>query len=129
MDAMNEINDDVVDTREVMDAIADLESQIESDEEQGDTDGDAASRVKRFAYLIKVTDEIETCAGDGCRDGVMLIAKHHFRDYAEELAEDLGLIEDGARWPYTCIDWEAAARDLAMDYSEIEIDGTTYLYR
>lgn len=43
--------------------------------------------------------------------------------FAQETAEQLGEIDDNAKWPYTCIDWacidwEWAARELMMDYSE-----------
>lgn len=34
-------------------------------------------------------------------------------DFAQQLADDLGYMEDAPdRWPFTCIDWESAARDL-----------------
>jgi antirestriction protein len=39
-------------------------------------------------------------------------------DFAENMAEQCGLISDDAKWPHTCIDWERAALDLMMDYSE-----------
>lgn len=38
-------------------------------------------------------------------------------DFAEEFAEQLGLVDDSAQWPNNCIDWERAARDLMLDYS------------
>ncbi len=41
-------------------------------------------------------------------------------DFAEQIAEDLGLIDTNARWPSDCIDWEQAARELMMDYFEID---------
>lgn len=39
-------------------------------------------------------------------------------DFAESLASDLGMIQENAEWPNNYIDWERAARDLMMDYSE-----------
>lgn len=38
-------------------------------------------------------------------------------DFAEEMAEQCGF-EAPSAWPYNCIDWERAARDLMYDYSE-----------
>jgi antirestriction protein len=38
-------------------------------------------------------------------------------EFAQQLAEDLGEPAPTS-WPYTCIDWERAARDLMYDYSE-----------
>lgn len=39
-------------------------------------------------------------------------------DFAEEMAESMGSIDRNAAWPNSYIDWERAARDLMMDYSE-----------
>lgn len=39
-------------------------------------------------------------------------------EFAEDIADSLGLVEESNRWPNYCIDWEWAARELMMDYSE-----------
>ena len=40
-------------------------------------------------------------------------------DFAESLAEELGYMEDAPKsWPFNCIDWEYAARELMYDYFE-----------
>lgn len=39
-------------------------------------------------------------------------------DFAQELAEQLGEIKKDVSWPYTCIDWEHAAKELMYDYAE-----------
>lgn len=39
-------------------------------------------------------------------------------DFAESFAEELGYINDSVQWPYTCIDWQHAARELMYDYNE-----------
>lgn len=41
-------------------------------------------------------------------------------DFAQQLAEDLGCMDKKASWPYTCIDWEWAARELMYDYRCID---------
>lgn len=38
--------------------------------------------------------------------------------FAEQLAEDIGAIKEECAWPYTCIDWEQAARELMQDFNE-----------
>jgi antirestriction protein len=38
--------------------------------------------------------------------------------FAQEIAEELGFIDNNVSWPYTCIDWEYAARELMYDYYE-----------
>lgn len=39
-------------------------------------------------------------------------------DFAQQLAEDLGVIDKEATWPNDCIDWEYAAKELMYDYAE-----------
>src|SRR3990167_943602 len=39
-------------------------------------------------------------------------------EFAQEQAEQLGEIPKENHWPHYCIDWEWAARELMMDYSE-----------
>lgn len=89
------------------------------------------------------TEELETLEGllsdlkgyggdeqwEGSWYPVMLIRESYFQEYAQELADDIGAIPKDAGWPCTCIDWEQAARELRMDYSSVEYDGVTYLYR
>lgn len=58
--------------------------------------------------------------------GVQLIADHYFTVHAQEVAESIGATDREQSWPHTCIDWEQAARDLQMDYTSIEIKGSTY---
>lgn len=36
------------------------------------------------------------------------------------------MIQDNAGWPNYCIDWDRAARDLKMDYTEIDFGGVSY---
>lgn len=39
-------------------------------------------------------------------------------DFAQNLAEELGAVPREHSWPASYIDWESAARDLFMDYSD-----------
>ena len=58
--------------------------------------------------------------------GVILIRDTYFQEYAQELANDLGLLDDNPRWPNNHIDWEAAANELKMDYAVVDFDGVDY---
>jgi antirestriction protein len=86
-----------------------------------------------LATLESALAEMAGCGGDhewrGVWYPVTLIRESDFEDYARELAEDIGAISRDAQWPLSFIDWEAAANALRIDYSDIEIDGTTYVYR
>ena len=61
--------------------------------------------------------------------GEQLIRDSYFKDYAMELAEDIGAVDANASWPNTCIDWDQAARELQMDYTSVEFAGVTYWIR
>jgi len=37
-------------------------------------------------------------------------------DFAQSLAEETGAINDDLQWPYTCIDWEYAAREIMYHF-------------
>jgi antirestriction protein len=114
------MSDRYLDTRELderRDEIKDtLETNVEDDERR---------------ELDEELAEIETIEGY-CPDfhhGETLIPEDEFEDYARELAEDIGAIDRDASWPAYCIDWERAASDLAMDYSLVEYQGTSYYVR
>jgi hypothetical protein len=89
---------------------------------------------KRIRYLEDTEDEeelaelkaLQAIENEYSLDST-LIREDCFEDYARELAEEVQGIPSG--WPYTCIDWEKAARELAQDYSTLELDGITYYVR
>lgn len=59
----------------------------------------------------------------------MIIHEDSFIAYAEELANDIGAVDDDAGWPNSFIDWEAAADALRADYTAVTYDGADYLLR
>lgn len=61
--------------------------------------------------------------------GNQLILDSHFKEYAEQFADDIGAVDRNGKWPHNCIDWDMAAEELKRDYSSIEIEGNTYWYR
>ncbi len=63
------------------------------------------------------------------KHGATLIRDSYFENYAQELAEELGVMEHNATWPYTCIDWEKAAEELQQDYTSVEFGDVTYWVR
>ena len=80
-------------------------------------------------FLEDEIDALQEVVDEGIDD--TLVHEDYFREYAEELAVDIGAIAHGQRdhWPYTCIDWEQAADELKQDYSVIDIRGGTYYSR
>lgn len=45
------------------------------------------------------------------------------REFAMEFAEGTGLLRESDLWPYTCIDWERATRELFYDYWSAPSEG------
>ena len=86
-----------------------------------------------FNILRDVLRELRGQGGDEQWQGswypCTLIKEDYFEEYARQLAEDVGSITDNMTWPCNFIDWQEAAEQLQMDYSSIEIAGTTFWYR
>jgi antirestriction protein len=40
------------------------------------------------------------------------------KDFAQNMAVEFGLLGKNIQWPYTCIDWDHAAKELMYDYCE-----------
>lgn len=143
-----------LDTRDLEDRRQELEDELETlksavteaeeafaaadDEDRDDAEIDLefARRALRdwddenrdeFDALNSLRDEFDHRSW---RDGITLIPEDNFEDYARDYAEDLyGNDIRKASWPFNCIDWKQAADALRMDYSSVEYEGTTYLYR
>jgi hypothetical protein len=99
----------------LQDAISDLEQW---DEENGD----------ELRSLKALAEEAEGYAADW-KYGEALIRDSYFKEYAMQLAEDIGAINGDATWPNNCIDWDQAAKELRMDYTAVDFDGITYWIR
>ena len=117
-----DLTDDIIDVRDIIERYEELEAE---------SDGlpDAEERYQ----LACILSDLKGAGGDEQWRGdwypLTLIRESHFVDYAEELACDCGDYPKQVRWPYTCIDWDQAARELQHDYTPIDIDGVTYFYR
>lgn len=116
-------HDPRLDSRDLLERLDDLAAR--EDDEADPLDDDERDELD---MLRDLRDETEGY-GDSWRDGVFFIADEDFVNYAQELAEDIGALPREHTWPTSYIDWDAAARDLRMDYTSCEIDGHTYWYR
>ena len=126
--------DDIIDSRGVIAYIEELESLLSDvDEERastGEPDDGTYDEERETLAALKALEE-EASASSDWTYGETLIRDSYFQTYAEELADDIGAIDPNlsGRWPYTCIDWEQAARELQMDYMSVDFDGVTYWIR
>lgn len=113
------------------DTQAEREAVTEARAALDDWDTDNADELAELGELI---EELRGAGGgdhqwEGDWFPRELIAESDFQEYAQELAEDCGMVNEGASWPNNCIDWERAARELAMDYSMVSFRGTDYYWR
>jgi hypothetical protein len=116
-------HDDVIDSRDVIARIEELEA-LEGDDENPMDESDIAE----LKALRSLQDDAEGYSEDW-KYGATLIRDSYFKNYAMELAEEIGAIDKDAKWPNTCIDWDQAARELQMDYTSVTFDGVDYWIR
>ena len=122
---MVEIGDDLLDSRDIDARIAELEAQDSED------DGSGLDELEReeLVALTSFRDEARDSTAEW-EDGASFIHERYFTEYAEELASDITDYDPrNCSWPYTCIDWDKAASDLQMDYTEVDFQGHTYYVR
>lgn len=126
---------DYIDVRDVIARVEHLEQLRQPGPVDLGDDNDTAQDdlFMELAMLESLLSDLEGNGGDeewrGSWYPVTLIRESYFKDYAEQLAEDIGAINSEASWPNNHINWEAAANELLIDYSSTEIDGVTYYYR
>lgn len=110
-----EVGDDIIYSRDIEARIEDLEGE----DELGDDERE------ELAALVALREEVRGVTSEW-RYGVTLISDAYFEEYARDLAEDTGMMDRKASWPYTCIDWSAAADELRQDYACVEFCGVEY---
>lgn len=133
--------DDIIDSRSVIDRIAELELEAVDRYADGREDlsyGELAEidhldhldldDAEELAALLDLAEQGEADVAEWA-DGATLIRDSYFEEYARQLAEDLGVIDPDASWPLSHIDWETAADDLKQDYTTVDFDGVTYWAR
>jgi len=111
--------DDLIDSRDVIERIGELEA-IESEDRDGEEQQELAA--------LKALEDEASGSGDW-QYGETLIRNSYFETYAQDLAEDLGYTNREQSWPFCHIDWSAAADALKADYTSIEFSGQTYWIR
>lgn len=113
-----------IDTRNIIEAAQDLRDEV-LDEDTGEANRELDTDE---AALLDFDDD----QGGGIEDyphGAQMIREDHFTEYAQELARDIGAINDDHGWPNGHIDWEAAATALQQDYTSVTFLGFDYWVR
>lgn len=111
--------DDIFDSRDALERIAELEELGERYREQPEEDEYTALKA------------LESWAEDNVSDwtyGEQFIHADYFEEYAEQAVKDAGCIpNDFPAW--IVIDWAETADSLKEDYEEVEFRGSTYFVR
>lgn len=142
----------------VLDAVTDAETALESfeetnpqwelDEAQQDERGALQETLKSAQETAETWSEDTENPCEECEElkilraladeasgspdwtyGETLIRDSYFREYAQDLANDIGAMPDTSVWPCTCIDWERAVEELQQDYMSVEFGDETYWIR
>lgn len=150
-------SDDVIDSRDVISRIEELESEREDlanvleeaetvfneakedDEKNMGTLEDAVDNARGElvdwdddnADELKALKDLQDEAEGYCPDwnyGATLIRDDYFEDYCQELVQDIGDLPHGIP-NYIVIDWEATADNIKVDYTSVDFDGVTYWVR
>ena len=112
---------DTIDSRDVIARIEDLE-RVRGIE---DLPRKSINELKALTELAKEAFDYT----EDWSDGTTLIRDSYFKAHAQDLAEDIGAISPTDSWPINCIDWDRAARELKMDYTEVYFAGVSYWVR
>ena len=134
--------DDVIDSRDVIARIQELEDELQDLEDAADEAADDTVRCAEIMAEISdwksqngdeltalraLASEAEDYAPDW-QHGATLVRESYWPTYAQEIVEDVGDMPRGIP-SYIVIDWEATADNLKVDYTEVDFDGVTYLVR
>lgn len=127
--AYNEYEEAAVDIRngegEYGETIGRYHFFVAYDEEYQFDDPEAAQEYETLTALAS------ECAGyaPAWEYGEILIRDSYFKEYAKQLAEDIGAIGSNVAWPLCCIDWDKAVKELKHDYTSVDYDGVAYWIR
>jgi hypothetical protein len=138
--------DDTIDSRDIIERIEELEAEREelesavNDPESDDETADAIAALAAWdADNLEELETLQALASEAEDSpdwvhGETLINESYFTDYIEELINDCYEMPKqmhSGDWPYRhmIIDYEAAAEEAKVDYTEVTFDGNVYLIR
>ena len=127
---MFEMNQDVFDSRDLIERLEELEAlegfSLDRDATEEDKEAFGREEDDELATLRKFADEANEVAD--WEHGETFISDDYFVDYCQEFLEDCGYIPRDIP-PFIEIDWEKTAKNMQVDYTSYELDGNTYWAR
>lgn len=122
-------NDSVVDLRMAVERLEELERELKECPAGWGLDSEDEEELQTLVALREAfTEDIGVDLAEYSEDEPTLINKDYRVTYVEELCED-GLYEVPDGWPFHCIDWKWAAKELSWDYSMIRWQGSDWYVR
>lgn len=141
-------SDDVIDSRDVIRRIDELEGDLRTEFDSISEQNEAADTAAFEAWVASTADDSTAVFQDDAAElqilralaeegeaspdwqhGETLIRDDYFERYARDLADDMGVGGNDTAWPGRHIDWEAAAEELKHDYMSVSFDGVEYWIR
>ena len=150
-------SDNVIDSRDIIkrieelqeereglvDMVAECRDAVEAIDDTGEDRGNAVQALADAEETLRLWDEEEegqelkalsdladeASSSPDWTYGETLIRDSYFKEYAMELAEEIGAIGENLDWPACHIDWDAAADALKQDYTSVDFDGVDYWIR
>lgn len=119
--------EDIIDSRDIIARIEYLTEDKRAYEEDAEG-GWSEDEETELSALCALASEALMNGAEDWEYGESLIRDSYFEEYAQLLAEDLGLCPT-YDWPMTCIDWERAALELQSDYTPVQFGDVTYWIR
>ncbi len=118
--------DDVLDSRDVIERIDQLETELAGEHDDSEQN-DVLDMRTELEVLKGLQEEAEGYAPDW-KYGACLVRDSYWVAYVQEMLEDIGDLPKNLP-AYIEIDWEATARNIQVDYTSVEFDGVTYWVR
>ena len=117
--------DDVIDSRDIIERIEELLSEMPEDDTEA-RQWDGWAELKTLEKLAE-----EASSSPDWEHGETLINRSYFVSYITDLISDCYEIPKGDIWPlrHLQMDYEAAAKEAEQDYMEVDFDGVEYLIR
>jgi len=144
----NEIDNgqDIIDSRDVIARIEELEAELLDLEETLDdlvtTFGEAEDKEEAAEAIVewkesegeelKALKELaeEASGSPDWAYGEALVSENYWTEYCEGLCKDIGDLPQELPWYIeNHIDWEGVAGEIKADYMEVDFDGVAYFIR
>jgi predicted nuclease with TOPRIM domain len=127
-DRFNELEEELEEFEEIIALYNSGVSEYDTLEQFKDWYSDEYELYEELEKLRELQEDLSG-ADDDFEDGIILIAEENFTAYCKDLVEDIGDLPVLSTYVVVDIDWDATADNLRVDYSEVEFNGNTYLYR